>query len=91
MVRPDSKSSDVGFDFPAPGSGHSVDANLPGIRMPLSNPVAVVILQVVVLLMIFKVSHLGVTGWVILPAAQLMQPPAPTKAPSWSCRWWRYF
>ena len=38
----------------------------------LSNPVAVVILQVVVLPMIFKVSHLGVTGWVILPAAQLM-------------------
>ena len=34
MVRPDSKSSDVGFDFPSPGSGHSVDANLPGIRMP---------------------------------------------------------
>ena len=34
MVRPDSKSSDVGFDFPSPGSGNSVDANLPGIRMP---------------------------------------------------------
>ena len=34
MVCPDSKSSDVGFDFPSPGSGHSVDANLPGIRMP---------------------------------------------------------
>ena len=34
MVRPDSKSPDVGFDIPATGSGHSVDANLPGIRLP---------------------------------------------------------
>lgn len=34
MVRPDSNSADVGFDIPVPGSGHSVDANAPSVRLP---------------------------------------------------------
>lgn len=38
MVSSKSSSSDVGFDIPTPGGGHSVDTKLSGIRLPCFEP-----------------------------------------------------